>query len=410
MRKFCLLLIGIVCQLAVAQQRTFTVHVKSVSMTNQHDVPVVIDVRKVHFEVKSAKVTLNGREVPCQLDDMDGDFKADEVVFLADVQAMQKRKYKVNISSRGSQKEFPVRVYAHIGLNDKYGKLPTIHGIEAPGDSYIFKDVYPHGAEFESELTAYRVYVDNRQNIDLYGKRKRRLELEKTHFYSVKEDLDAGYGNDVLWAGGSMGCGTLREFRNGSPVLIDDVRLRGQRVVAYGPLRTVVEMKDMGWNGNNVKTRYILYAGHREVEVQVESDGALRHLQLCTGVQKVGDSPVGWVQGNGLAASWGEDYPDYGKKELYAPAAVGLGVYVPEPYFAGTAEDSLQYMCKLRMDKQHRLRYYVTFCADMEEEGGCHSADEWFAYLRKWREEMLLQPKIKYFIRLNNKCDFRCVM
>ncbi|MBQ9639938.1 MAG: DUF4861 domain-containing protein [Bacteroidaceae bacterium] len=402
MKRYCLLLIGFVSLFAAAQQRTFTVHVKNTAMDDWRDVPVVVDVRRVHFDVKSAKVVLNGREVPCQLDDMDGDCRVDELVFLADVQPMQKRKYKVTISGRGTQKEYPARVYAHMGLNDKYGKLPTIHGIEAPGDSYIFKDVYPHGAEFESELTAFRVYVDNRQNIDLYGKRKRRLELEKTHFYSVKEDLEAGYGNDVLWAGGSMGCGTLRELKGGSPVLIDDVKVRGQRVVAYGPLRTVVEMKDMGWNGNNVRTRYILYAGHREVEVQVESDGPLRHLQLCTGVQRVGTEAVGWTQGNGLAASWGKDYPDYGKKELYQPEAVGLGVYVPADFFAGTAEDSLQYMCKLRMNRQHFLKYYVTFCADMEEEG-YHSADEWFAYLRGWRERMLRTPKIKYFIRLNNK-------
>lgn len=387
----------------MAQQKTFTVYVNNGSATDRTDVPVVLDVSRVRFAVKSATVKLRGKEIPCQLDDMDGDFKADELVFLADVKAMQESRYKVNISCKGQQKEYTPRVYANMGLNDKYGKFPTLNGIEAPGDSYIFKDVFPHGAEFESDLTAYRVYVDNRQNIDLYGKRQRRLELAKTHFYSVQEDLDAGYGNDVLWAGGSMGCGTLREFRQGSPVLIDNVKLRGQRIVAYGPLRTVVEMKDMGWNGNNVKTRYLLYAGHREVEVQVQSDGPLRRWQLCTGVQKVGSEPVGWTRGTGLAASWGADYPDYGKKQLYAPEAVGLGVYVPEKYFDGAAEDSLQYMCKLKLDKRHFLKYYVTFCADMEQEGGLHTADSWFAYLEKWREDMLNAPKIKYFIRLNNK-------
>ena len=402
MRKIsflCMFAIGLFAQ---AQQKTFTVHVNNASARDWKDVPVVVDVRKVHFDVKTARVTVNGREVPCQLDDMDGDFKVDELVFLADVKAVQKHDYRVHLNSRGKQKDFPSRVYAHLGLNDKYGKYPTIHGIEAPGDSYIFKDVFPHGAEFESELTAYRVYVDNRQNIDLYGKRSRGLELEKTHFYSVQADLDEGRGNDVLWAGGSMGCGTLREFKNGGPVLIEDVALRGQRIVAYGPLRTVVEMKDMGWNGNNVKTHYIQYAGHREMEVQVRSDAPLKRLNLCTGVQKVGTEPVGWTEATGLAASWGKDYPDYGKKDLYQPEAVGLGVYVPEAYFAGTAEDSLQYMCKLKMDKRHFLKYYVTFCADMEQEGGCHTAEDWFAYLRSWREEMLNAPKIKYFIRLNN--------
>ena len=385
-----------------AQQKSFNVYVSNGSATDRKDVPVVLDMRRVHFSVKTATVMLNGREVPCQLDDLDGDTKTDEVVFLADVKALKENKYRVKISARGTQKEYPSRVYAHLGLNDKYGKYPTIHGIEVPGDSYVFKDVFPHGAEFESEYTAYRVYVDNRQNIDLYGKRQHRLELEKTHFYSVKADLDAGYGNDVLWAGGSMGCGTLRGYEKGSPVLIDHVKVRGQRVVAYGPLRTVVEMKDLGWNGNNVTTRYILYAGHREMEVEVRSDGPLRHLELCTGVQKVGTTPQGWSHGNGLAASWGSDYPDYGKKDLYAPAAVGLGVYVPTAYFAGTAEDSLQYMCRLRMDKRNFLKYYVTFCADMEQEGGFHTPEAWFAYLEKWRDDLLNVPKVKYFIRLNN--------
>ena len=393
----------VVCLSAWAQQKKFTVYVSNGSDSDRKDVPVVVDVSKVHFEVRSATVSIGGKEVPCQLDDMDGDFKTDELVFLSDVKARKENAYKVQISSKGRPKEFPSRVYANMGLNDKYGKYPVLSGIEAPGNSYIFKDVFPHGAEFENELTAYRVYVDNRQNIDLYGKRRHRLELEKTHFYSVKEDLDAGYGNDVLWAGGSMGCGTLREFRHGSPVLIDDVKVRGQRIVAYGPLRTVVEMKDMGWNGNNIKTRYLLYAGHREMEVQVQSDSRLHHWQLCTGVQKVGTTPVGWARPDGLAASWGSDYPDYGKKELYSPAAVGLGVYVPERYFDGVAEDSLQYMCKLKTDKRHFLKYYVTFCADMEQEGGFHSSDAWFAYLEKWREEIDTTPKIKYFIRLNNK-------
>ncbi len=385
-----------------AQQKTFYVYVNNDGGEDRKDVPVVLDMRRVHFPVKTATVMLNGREVPCQLDDLDGDTRTDEVVFLADVKASKENKYKVRISAKGTQKEYPARVYAHLGLNDKYGKFPAIHSIEVPGDSYVFKDVFPHGAEFESEYTAYRVYVDNRQNIDLYGKRQRRLELEKTHFYSVKEDLEAGYGNDVLWAGGSLGCGTLRGMEKGSPVLIDKVRVRGQRVLAYGPLRTVVEMRDLGWNGNNVTTRYILYAGHREMEVEVRSDAALSHLELCTGVQKVGSNPQGWAKGNGLAASWGSDYPDYGKKELYEPAAVGLGVYVPAAYFAGTAEDSLQYMCRLKMDKRNFLKYYVTFAADMEQVDGFHSPEAWFAYLEKWREELLNAPRVKYFIRLNN--------
>ncbi len=367
-----------------ASEGSFKVSVSNSKQNNVKDYPVVVDLKDTKFVVKSAVVTLNGVEVPCQLDDMDGDLRPDGLVFLADVSGKVENIYTVSLSSEGEQKSYPARVYANMGLNDKYGKYPAINNIEAAGSSYLFKDVFPHGAEFESELTAYRVYFDNRQNIDLYGKRKRGLELEKTHFYSVKKDLDEGFGNDVLWAGGSMGCGTLREFKDGSPVPVENVKLRGERIIAYGPLRTVIEMKDMGWNGRNIKTQYILYAGHREVEVQVVSDGPLSGWQLCTGVQKVGQEPFGWVKKNGLALSWGKDFPDYGKKDLYAPEAVGLAVYVPEAYLSDTAEDELQYICVMKLDKKHTLKYYVTFCADMEQEGGIHSAAEWIEYMQRW--------------------------
>lgn len=384
MKKFLLFVAFAVAMQVNAGDKKFSVSVSNTRTDGVKDHPVVIGLQDVKFPVKSAVVRIDGTEIPCQLDDMDGDMRADELIFLANVEGKTNNVYEVTLSSEGEQKEYEPRVYANMGLNDKYGKYPTISSIEAAGDSYLFKDVYPHGAEFESELTAYRVYFDERQNIDLYGKRKAGLELSRTHFYSVKKDLDEGLGNDVLWAGNSMGCGTLREFKDGAPVLIDKVALRGEKILAYGPLRTVVELKDMGWNGNNVKTLYIMYAGHREVEVHVKSDAPLTGWQLCTGVQKVGSEPYGWVKNNGLAMSWGKDYPDYGKKDLYAPEAVGLAVYVPSEYMAGTAEDDLQYMCLMKLDKNNELKYYVTFCADMETEGGYHSAAEWSEYVQKW--------------------------
>ncbi len=378
----------------MAQEKTLSVSVTNNWNKAKSDEPIVLkftEIKKLSFNVSSATITLNGKDIPCQLDDLNGDTKNDELVFLADIPAKATQTYEVKLCAKGENKNYDSRVYAHMGLNDKYGKYPTINGIEAPGDSYIFKDVYPHGAEFENEFTAWRVYVDERQNIDLYGKKKRQLELEKTHFYSVKEDLDNGFGNDVLWAGASMGCGTLREFKNGSPLLIDNVKLRGQRIASYGPLRTVVEMKDLGWNGNNIYTYYILYAGHREMEVQINADEALKNWQLCTGVQKVGTEPKHFTTSN-IAASWGSDYPDYGKKELYKPEAVGLAVYVPEKYADKQVNDTLQYMITLKPSQF--AKYYVSFCADMEEEG-FHSAEEWFGSLAEWKEELDNAVKVK---------------
>jgi hypothetical protein len=144
-----------------------------------------------------------------------------------------------------------------------------------------------------------------------------------------------------------------------------------------------------------VYTYYTLYAGHREMEVLVKTDNPKWDVQLCTGVQRVGADGKGKVEKDGLAASWGKDYPDYGKKDLYKPEAVGLAVYVPKHYMDGVAKDSLQWMCLLKPNKDGVIKYYVSFCADMEEENGCHSASEWYAYLDGWKKNVDEKLKIK---------------
>ena len=169
MKKFVSFALLAMCICANASEESFKINVSNTKQKSVKDYPVVVDLRELKFAVKSAVVTLSGIEVPCQLDDMNGDLCPDELVFLADVDGGIENKYNVCLRSEGEQKVYPARVYANMGLNDKYGKYPTINNIEAAGDSYLFKDVFPHGAEFESELTAYRVYFDNRQNIDLYG-------------------------------------------------------------------------------------------------------------------------------------------------------------------------------------------------------------------------------------------------
>ena len=57
--------------------------------------------------------------------------------------------------------------------------------------------------------------------------------------------------------------------------MIEPVRSRTQRVIAYGPLRTIVELFDRGWKAEsgkpalNMTIRYTQYAGHRDTDVDV---------------------------------------------------------------------------------------------------------------------------------------------
>ena len=410
------MLLGLVA--ASAQTKTLQVTVTNSWKGEKVDEPVVVKlphVKKVGFEVKGARVTCDGVVVPCQLDDMDGDLRADEVFFLADMKGKETKTYEVKLSAEETKTEVAPRIYTALQLRDKQDKHPDVLRVEAPGGSFVFNDVYMHGITMESELTGYRIYFDHRQNIDLYGKKYRRIELPETQFYTSEEQLKEGYGVDVLWAGNAIGCGSLKDWKNGQPENWTNVGVRGQRIVTTGPLRTVVEVYDLGVRDEeglmyDMHQLYSLYAGHRDLRVDVKFKPSLQgklswgKKLFCTGVQKVGATAdkatrkghesQGYVKKDGLAASWGCDYPDMGKKQVWAPEAIGMAVYVPQEYISDTKEDDLNYLFVVMPDKEPSLHYFVTFCADKEERG-YHTAKEWFASLEDWRDGVSHPMKVK---------------
>ena len=184
----------------------------------------------------------------------------------------------------------------------------------------------------------------------------------------VVVDLHKAVGADTLsWH--VARATVMRDWQEGRGVLeVSDVRRRGQRILAYGPLRTVVEVSDLRWHGSLCcRTRYTLYTGHRYVAVEACFDTPLPEWQrFCTGVQKIGSEPQGLLRNDGIAASWGRDWPDYGKKQLYQEQAVGLAVYVPEEYIYNKVEDSLQYVVVIQAPRQRIFHYWFSCCADME--------------------------------------------
>ena len=394
------------CLMASAQTKTLQVTVSNSWSEEKADEPVVVKLpgkKKLGFDVKAAKVTCEDREVVCQLDDMDGDLRADEVFFLTDIKGKETKTFEVTLLAQGQQSSPIKRIYTALQIRDTQDKHPDALRVEAAGRSFLFNDIYMHGVTIESELTGYRIYFDHRQNIDLYGKKFRRIELPETQFYTSEEQLREGYGVDVLWAGNAIGCGSFKDWKEGGPENWTNVAVRGQRVVTTGALRTVVEVYDLGVEATDGSTYdmhqyYSLYAGHRDLKVDVHFDQTPEKKPFeklfCTGVQKVGTTAdektrrghqaEGILQRDGIAASWGCDYPDMGKKQLWAPEPVGLAVYVPKEYIADRKEDDLNYLYVVKSDKNKSIHYYVSFCADKEEKG-YHSAKEWFASMDGWK-------------------------
>jgi hypothetical protein len=229
--------------------KTITVSVSNPSSVSRSDVPVVIQLAP-YGTVSSALVTLNGREVPCQLDDLDQNDTFDELCFLADLNGGETKMFEVTLLSEGEPRTYPARVFAEMLIrNDKVKEKNKhnnfIESITARGDcANSYNIQHHHGVDFESELNGIRIYFDKRQTLDLYGKFQKRLELKETQFYTSKEQKAEGYGDDVLWVGNTFGLGAFRGWDGQQPTMIDPVSSRTQRIISYGPLRTIVEVID----------------------------------------------------------------------------------------------------------------------------------------------------------------------
>ena len=248
-------------------EKTLTVEVSNEWNQNKIDEPVVIDLNnlKANFNIKSATVWEGDKEIPSQLDDLNGDARADELAFLTDMPARSNKIFRVILSSEKSNKTYPARTYAQMKAYGHNNRFANITGFSAAGTENVYSFVYHHGPAIESELVAYRIYFNEKQTVDPYSKVNKRLEIKETCFYPTKEQRANGYGDDALRVYNSGGVGALKGWNGTEATHIKPVINRTERVLASGPVRAIVEAEVIGWeyqgNDLNMINRYTLYGG-----------------------------------------------------------------------------------------------------------------------------------------------------
>ena len=389
--------------LPLMAQKTIEVSVSNPSSQARKDQPVVLHLDRYGQDFRSALVTCAGQEIPCQLDDLDQDEVFDELCFLADLDKKEQKRYTVTLYTEGEPRPYPARVYAEMVMgNSKDKKLKKnqqnnyIESITARGDAaYTYNLQHHHGVDFESELNGIRIYFDARQTLDLYGKYQKRLELKETQFYTDEDQKARGYGDDVLWVGQTFGLGAFRGWDGQQPTLVEPVRSRTQRIISYGPLRTIVELVDRGWqlpsvNGQktspvNMTLRYTQYAGHRDTDVDVLFNKDVSDYRFSTGIINVKGSEE-FSDKKGLRACWGTDYPSTDTLK-WKRETVGLAVLVPQQNIVSEEpanKDNYAFVLQVPGSSM----YYKVNYTSANEQFGYHSADEWFDYLKTWKREI----------------------
>ncbi len=384
----------------------------TVSNTASFDRNAVPVVMPVEDQVKSAVVTLDGKEIPCQLDDLNDDGIYDELAFITDIKARQTQKFSVEFSSEGSPKEYYARSYGAMSIKDRDSKAKTPKHLPAtsvtvPASSNAFQYIFPHGPVMESELVGFRVYADHRQAIDYYGHKSLVMDIAKTDFYPTKEQVRNGSGDDVLYTGTTYGCGALMGWDGKNAVMFEKVRNTTYAVAASGPVRAILDITNKAWQPYadaepvDIRTRYILYAGHRDVEVQVTFSHSVSGMPLSTGIVDIVEGSEEFTDKAGLRGCWGRACAG-NNPQVYDTHTVGLGICVPPQYYKSESHftDGKEYLpnqayAQIVGTNSDKLNYWFTATCDMEEfsydgtENGMPNKASWFKYLKAWKQQLL---------------------
>lgn len=339
------------CAMALTScSKSLDAHYRVTVDGERKDCPVAIT--EVPAWANGVRVTADGEVIPSQLDKALG-----EAAFVADINGT--RDFCVTFTEKPSDESYPSRVNAQMWWKEQDGSLTERDTLFSFKDD-MYRKLHHHGPAIESEKAAYRVYFDKKQTIDTYGKKQEQLELRRSMWYSTPEQLAENFGHDNLRVFGSIGVGVLKGWdpEKGMPH-ITDFKRREARVLAKGPVRAIMEMAVEGWNycGRELTmtSRYILYAGHSDVQVQNRIEGDFEGLTFVTGVMKMLDNAS--LREERAVAQIGCDHPenDYNK---WPKETVALAVALPEGVeIIGREDDKLSYLFQVTPNKEGRIDY-----------------------------------------------------
>ena len=275
---------------------------------------------------------LRTQELPSQVDDIDGDLKPDELAFQIDLRPHQTRIVTITWGP-------PDRIF-------------RLRGDYEPQTNAVFTKKID-GMGWESKRESFRLYFDKRNAIDLYGKPRPTLQLER---YATPGYIYHNYspdGRDIYLVADALGIGAPGAWVNGEAQHISEVDNRSWRIISTGPVRAIVELTYQGWRiagkSVNLRVRATQWAGERGFLQTVTSTDA-GDLTLATGLtqqqgvpevrSRADDDPL-WL------AMWGEQAVEGGNKAvspILRGTNLGLAIIMAPGSEAIPNKDSKDYL------------------------------------------------------------------
>jgi hypothetical protein len=247
------------------------------------------------------------------------------------------------------------------------------------------------GPGWESDKVGHRLYLDDRNAIDIFGKKVKDIVLPGVGMdgylsYGYMED----WGMDILKVGGSLGIGSIGYWLNGEAVRLNNTDSTYCEVLYDGNLFSQLGFNYWGWNIDDktidVNAFLSIKAGSRMTKYKIETSENLENL--CTGIVKSkhktellsGELLDGWS----YLATWGD--------QCLAGDSLGMAIFYPSGQMKALTQDEHSYVVVLS-SKDKVLEYYF-LAAWQQEPAGIQTLAEFEAYLKQVQAELNVPVKV----------------
>jgi len=250
------------------------------------------------------------------------------------------------------------------------GEFIKVKSAKVPSNHFPHDALYQfEGPGWESEKVGYRLYLDERNRTDIFGKKINGLSLDITGKNDLSSDGNESYqkmqewGRDIFKVGNSLGIGSLASYYDNRVTTISETDSIYCEIFNNNFVSGVKTIH-FGWNLDkkyNITTSYSIIAESRLTEVNVLTDKDIENL--CTGLAKhdnteyfISSQKSGW----NYIALWG--------KQTLENDNLGIAVFYNNSNLIKISEDELSYFVILKPDDRS-VNYYFAAVWEQEPEG-----------------------------------------
>ncbi|VXC03456.1 conserved hypothetical protein [Flavobacterium sp. 9AF] len=324
------------------------------------------------------------------------------MLFLLNLSACKKNSEPAAKIEEQTQKEsIVVKTYAEISIKEgghwegrEYldGSFKNVDSIKVPSEHtdhswYIRYE----GPGWESNKIGYRLYLDWRNAIDIFGKKTDTMVLSKVGldgFDSYHEMQN--WGSDILKVGKGLGIGSIGRYVNKQVLHFNEVDSTFAKTENLDN-ESVVKVNYFGWKTNNQKTNLTsllsIASDERYTKHTIQSSEMLEGI--CTGIVKLNDLPL--LQKESDNKKWGY-IATYGKQSL-VPDNLGMAIFYKKETISEMVEGEHDHLIVFKPTTTAITFYFLG--AWEQEVNGIKSQEEFLSYLNQKLDELNQSDKLK---------------